>query len=352
MKTVVQFNVIPEAYHAAESAARASNVLGATGKARSSLGSLSAASPTARAAAVTAAKLSGLALVTRPGDLVIPRLATVETVVACQPRRTFANAHAYHINSISVNSDGESFLSADDLRINLWNFGHANQTFNIVDIKPENMEDLTEVITAAEFHPTDCSTFAYSNSRGAIKLGDMRAAALCDRHVKAYEEEEQPGDKSFFSEIIASISDIKFSSDGKYIVSRDYLSLKIWDVKMEKRPVKTIQIHEHLRPKLCDLYENDSIFDKFECVASPDGKYFATGSYHNYLHIFDRTGKNDALVEAINPSLGRKANGSKSKPVTDPASIDFSRKIMNLAWHPDQSVIAVCGANNLYLFAK
>jgi serine/threonine-protein phosphatase 2A regulatory subunit B len=279
-------------------------------------------------------------------------LASVETVVACQPRRTFANAHAYHINSISVNSDGETFLSADDLRINLWNFAHGNQTFNIVDIKPENMEDLTEVITAAEFHPNHCSTFAYSNSRGAIKVGDMRASALCDRHVKAYEEEEQPGDKSFFSEIIASISDIKFTNDGNYIVARDYLSLKIWDVKMENRPVKTIQIHEHLRPKLCDLYENDSIFDKFECVVSPDGKYFATGSYHNYLHIFDRTGKNDALIEAVNPSQGRKLNGTKPKPVTDPANIDFSRKIMNLAWHPEQSVLAVCGANNLYLFSK
>jgi len=122
---------------------------------------------------------------------------------------------------------------------------------------------------------------------------------------------------------------------------------------MENRPVKTIHIHEHLRPKLCDLYENDSIFDKFECVVSPDGKYFATGSYHNYLHVFDRTGKNDVCIEASNTVQGRKANGVKpSKPITDPASIDYSRKIMNLAWHPEQSVIAVCGANNLYLFAK
>ena len=28
---------------------------------------------------------------------------------------------------------------------------------DIIDIKPANMEDLAEVITAAEFHPTDCS---------------------------------------------------------------------------------------------------------------------------------------------------------------------------------------------------
>lgn len=31
--------------------------------------------------------------------------------------------------------------------------------------------------------------------------------------------------------------------------------------------------------QLCDLYENDSIFDKFECCLSGDGGRVATGSY-------------------------------------------------------------------------
>lgn len=61
------------------------------------------------------------------------------------PRRIFANAHTYHINSISVNSDQETYLSADDLRINLWHLEITDQSFNIVDIKPTNMEELTEV---------------------------------------------------------------------------------------------------------------------------------------------------------------------------------------------------------------
>lgn len=26
------------------------------------------------------------------------------------------------------------------------------------------------------------------------------------------------------------------------------------------------QVHDYLRSKLCSLYENDCIFDKFECV--------------------------------------------------------------------------------------
>lgn len=86
-----------------------------------------------------------------------------------------------------------------------------------------------------------------------------------------FEEEEDPTTRSFFSEIISSISDVKFSHDGRYILSRDYLSLKLWDINMESRPLKTIQIHDHLRGKLCDLYENDCIFDKFECMFSGDG---------------------------------------------------------------------------------
>lgn len=88
-----------------------------------------------------------------------------------------------------------------------------------------------------------------------------------------FEEPEEASSKSFFSEIISSVSDIKFSRDGRFILSRDYMTLKLWDLNMESKPVKTIYIHDHLRSKLCDLYENDCIFDKFECSVSHDGKY-------------------------------------------------------------------------------
>jgi hypothetical protein len=42
-----------------------------------------------------------------------------------------------------------------------------------------------------------------------------------------FEEQEAPGSRSFFTEIIASISDIKFGKDGRYILSRDYMTLKV-----------------------------------------------------------------------------------------------------------------------------
>ncbi|XP_049522793.1 protein phosphatase PP2A 55 kDa regulatory subunit-like isoform X4 [Dermacentor silvarum] len=195
----------------------------------------------------------------------VPTIQPMDLLVEATPRRIFANAHTYHINSISVNSDQETYLSADDLRINLWHLEITDQSFNIVDIKPTNMEELTEVITAAEFHPTQCHMFVYSSSKGTIRLCDMRAAALCDQHAKLFEEPEDPTNRSFFSEIISSISDVKFSNNGRYMISRDYLTVKVWDLNMDNKPVECYNVHEYLRTKLCSLYENDCIFDKFEC---------------------------------------------------------------------------------------
>ena len=66
-----------------------------------------------------------------PQTLRLPRMTHHETIVTATPRRVFQNAHAYHINSISENSDAETFISADDLRINLWNLNIPDQSFSI-----------------------------------------------------------------------------------------------------------------------------------------------------------------------------------------------------------------------------
>ncbi|EGV97123.1 Serine/threonine-protein phosphatase 2A 55 kDa regulatory subunit B delta isoform [Cricetulus griseus] len=87
------------------------------------------------------------------------------------------------------------------------------------------MEELTEAITAAEFHPHQCNVLVYSSSKGTIRLCDMRSSALCDRHAKFFEVPEDPSSRSFFSEIISSISDVKFSHSGWYMMTRDYLSV-------------------------------------------------------------------------------------------------------------------------------
>ena len=60
----------------------------------------------------------------------LPRMTQQDNIIAAVPRKVYSNAHAYHIHSISVNSDQETYISADDLRINLWNLDISDRSFS------------------------------------------------------------------------------------------------------------------------------------------------------------------------------------------------------------------------------
>ncbi|SCU84757.1 LAFA_0D11826g1_1 [Lachancea sp. 'fantastica'] len=296
--------------------------------------------------------------------LKLPKLSQHDKIIAAAPKKIYSNAHTYHINSISINSDQETFVSADDLRINLWNLDIPDQSFNIVDIKPANMEELTEVITSAEFHPFHCNLFMYSSSKGTIKLADMRQNALCDYRAKTFEEYLDPINHNFFTEITSSISDVKFSPDGRYIASRDYLTVKIWDVNMDSKPVKTINIQDQLKDRLSDTYENDAIFDKFEVNFSGNSSSLMTGSYNNTFMIYPdvvgaKTSKSQPMKEIVlqadktafkSKKLGSlEQQSARNKQWGD--DIDFKKSILHFSWHPRENSVAIAATNNLFIFS-
>ena len=73
-----------------------------------------------------------------------------------------------------MSADGENFLSADDLRINMWNLNNDVLAYNVVDLKPPNIEELSEVITHVEHHPTKSELFLFSSSKGYVCTCDLR----------------------------------------------------------------------------------------------------------------------------------------------------------------------------------
>ena len=92
-------------------------------------------------------------------------------------RHIFKNGHEYHINSLSLGPDGENFLSADDLRVNLWNIENNKIVYNLLDLKPKSLDELDEVITHCEFHPEIPSMFMYTTSKGFIHVCDFRESS-------------------------------------------------------------------------------------------------------------------------------------------------------------------------------
>ena len=205
-----------------------------------------------------------------------------------------------------------------------------------------------------------------------------------------FEEREDPTTKNFFSEIISSISDVKFSHSGRYLCTRDYLHVKVWDLNMENRPVETYCVHDYLRNKLCILYENDCIFDKFECSWSSNDDHILSGSYNNFFKSFNRNSKQELMFEcsreqsrprqqlrpkrvvnsslnningqqngSASPSLNSKRNtttnlnGGTQKPIKDDVNVDnldFTKKILHTSWHPKDNISAIAATNNLYIF--
>ena len=179
------------------------------------------------------------------------------------------------------------------------------------------------------------------------------------------EEEEEA------AEIISSISDAKFiGMDGRYILARDYLHCKIWDVNMERDPLITIPVHEYLQPHLADLYENDCIFDRFECDASSDGSKILTGSYNNNFIIHDIHTNETIRIEALKDGPRRQHmsgsgafNQFKQRPPhkskhtainqTDIPNVnlmDFGKKALHVSWHPQNNTLAIAGLNKLYIY--
>lgn len=86
-------------------------------------------------------------------------------------------------------------------------------------------------------------------------------------------------------------------------------------------------------------------------------RHVLTGSYHNYLRIFDVDTLNDVVLQADksafkakkiggplapNSKIGAK-NGMKSglRDAMQLETLDFNKKILHASWHPKENTIAV-----------
>lgn len=86
-----------------------------------------------------------------------------------------------------------------------------------------------------------------------------------------------------------------------------------------------------------------------------------TGSYNNFFRMFDRDSKRDVTLEASRENMKPKtvlkprkvcSGGKRKKEEISVDCLDFNRKILHSAWHPQENILAVAATNNLYLFSS
>lgn len=108
------------------------------------------------------------------GRLILPRSKVLSENFEGKTKLVFKGAHEYHINSLNINADGENYLSADELKINIWSLGNNSTAYNVLDIKPKSIEELDEVVTHAEFSMLNPSMFLYTTSKGLLHICDFK----------------------------------------------------------------------------------------------------------------------------------------------------------------------------------
>ena len=54
---------------------------------------------------------------------------------------------------------------------------------------------------------------------------------------------------------------------------------------------------DYLDKKLCDFYENECIFDKFDINVSPVSDFVVTGAYNSSVHAIDTEGRWNNTIE-------------------------------------------------------
>uniref|UniRef100_A0A183S9U9 Serine/threonine-protein phosphatase 2A 55 kDa regulatory subunit B n=1 Tax=Schistocephalus solidus TaxID=70667 RepID=A0A183S9U9_SCHSO len=244
-------------------------------------------------------------------DLKVP-LWTVQSenkVVRVYNKKVFARGHGFSLTGLSTFSDQETFLSSDPLRINLWHYDIDSEAFSIlfqrsccgrfcsltlvviavVDLMPERIEDITHLITSLTTSPKTPALFAYGTNRGSIRVCDLRAAARCDQ--PAISVDNLPStEQNMILILLNSIADVKFlNNSDRHLVSRDFMSVKVWDLAMPSIPVEVYAVQSHLRPYLNSICETELLFDDFKLSLSSDDRYIFTGSYQDEVRIIDRS---------------------------------------------------------------
>jgi serine/threonine-protein phosphatase 2A regulatory subunit B len=81
------------------------------------------------------------------------------------------------------------------------------------------------------------------------------------------------------------------------MVSRDYVAVHIWDVRNNKTPVRTFNVTDYLEKKLCEVYESETIFDKFDLQISPDSQHILTGAYNSSAHLIDVQNNSNCTID-------------------------------------------------------
>ena len=160
--------------------------------------------------------------------------------------------------------------------------------------------------------------------------------------------------------------------------------MHIWDVRNSKTPLRTLNVNDYLEKRLCEAYESEAIFDKFDMQVSSNGQFIVTGSYNGNAHVIDLQNQTNCCIDVkfmdkrgknvgsnrlyrgrrllpgdsgsgrsftTGPVQGSSGDSKSSESSASPlGAADMNSKIPLCTWHPGENTFAVAKLNSLFLY--
>jgi serine/threonine-protein phosphatase 2A regulatory subunit B len=280
--------------------------------------------------------------------LSMPKLTQIDKGYTPSLKRTFPNLHSFSINTISSVPNNENFITSDDFGIYLWNLEKPEKVLKLFELGCKKPDEMQKLITCCDFHPTNDFSFTFSTSDGILSLCDLRVSKSFNKSAKKSKPVETKN--NFFTPFLKNISNVKFTPNGKFLVARDYLSVKIWDVRNLDKPYSTTNLYESLKSRLCDLFDRDYVYDKFKVSTSPCSSHFVTGLYNNHFHVADIQGQKNLQFELNFKKKTIMKNIPDGHFETLNNDFDFNKKVLLSSWHPQTNCLAIASMNCLFFY--
>lgn len=135
-----------------------------------------------------------------------------------------------------MSTDQENFLSADEKTVNLWSLDLANRAavFNIVNLNQNQGKNISLISSASFSQFTQSQIFLYSMSNGDINICDFREKSDFNKKPSILLSTSRENGSSSYSNWLNYVSSALFLPDPHLILSREYLKIKTWDLRMHR----------------------------------------------------------------------------------------------------------------------
>mmetsp|Transcript_23354 Transcript_23354/g.45525 ORF Transcript_23354/g.45525 Transcript_23354/m.45525 type:complete len:261 (-) Transcript_23354:166-948(-) len=233
------------------------------------------------------------------------------------------------------------------LKTQMWHLERGDSCFQLneaADMTTDTVE-INRIITSAKACPTNCYRFFYATSLSEVNICDLRLRCrqdkpaqtlMCSAEVKGVSEEVRRE--------LECITDADFSECGRYIVTKQFTGVQIWDLRRPSEPFKRISTCDTDQSLFDEMCTSGCLVDDFRVVCNHDATGFVAGTYDNYFMICDVENGHKQYLQA--------RHKYDQKQSEFPEMEEYSKKVLHVDWHKHRDIVTAASAHSVYVYEQ